>query len=111
MVYSAKSDELKPTQTLLIGESEVLNRIASRVREWRGYWERVWANIKLRARIMETIAKFGEQKPELLEAESVLKSNEAFHLISEAVRNEVGYLDSEEIYKRWLAWFKQEAKG
>jgi len=33
MEYSAKEDRLKPTETLLYGESEVLNAIAQRVRE------------------------------------------------------------------------------
>ena len=39
MQYSAKEDSLKPTDTLLEGESEVLMEIAKRVREWRGAWD------------------------------------------------------------------------
>ena len=104
--YSAKNDELKPTETLLIGESNVLNEIASRVREWRGRWERVWSNIRLRAEVMKTLVNYGSKKPEILEADFVLKSNEMFHIKSNEVFEELDTLDSKEIYNRWFAWFK-----
>ena len=109
MQYSAKEDELKPTQTLLIGESQVLQAIGERVREWRGKWEAMWSNILLRAKVMETLARFAEAKPELAEAEFVVRSNEMFHLISQQVLDELDVLDSNEIYNRWLNWLKTQA--
>ncbi len=112
MEYSAKQDELKPTDTLLNGESEVINAIAKRVREWRGNWEAVWSNIMLRARIKQTMVDYALKlnRPEILEAEYVVQANEYFHLISEQVKQEVGALDSELIYARWLSKFKQLIK-
>lgn len=112
MEYSAKQDELKPTDVLLNGESEVLNEIAKRVREWRGNWEAVWNNIMLRAKIKKTIVELAEKlkRPEILEATYVVPANELFHLISEQVRQEVGSLDSKLIYQRWLSQFKQFIK-
>jgi type IV secretory pathway ATPase VirB11/archaellum biosynthesis ATPase len=112
MEYSAKEDRLKPTETLLYGESEVLNEIAKRVREWRGAWDKVWDNILLRKRIKETLVEFAEKlnRSEILEAEFVIESNEVFHLISEQVMEEVGSLDSKLIYERWFEWLKNRLK-
>ena len=113
MEYSAKEDRLKPTDTLIDGESEVLNAIAKRVREWHGRWDAMWENILLRAKIKETIVKYAEklQRPELLEADWALKSNEMFHIISNKVKEEVGELDSNLIYNKWKDWFKKRLKS
>ncbi|MFZ8830406.1 MAG: ATPase, T2SS/T4P/T4SS family [Candidatus Aenigmatarchaeota archaeon] len=112
MSYSAKEDTLKPTDVLLNGESEVLNEIAKRVREWHGAWDRVWDNILLRAKIKQTMVEFAEKlnRPEILEAEWVVNANEAFHLISEEVSRDVNYVDSKIVYERWLEWFKRRIK-
>jgi hypothetical protein len=112
MTYSAKEDTLKPTDVLLNGESEVLNEIAKRVREWHGAWEKVWDNILLRAKIKQTIVELAEKlnKPEILEAEWVTNANDAFHLISEKVFQDTGSYDSKIIYEKWLEWFKERLK-
>jgi hypothetical protein len=112
MEYSAKEDRLKPTPTLLEGESEILNAIARRVREWRGRWDAMWDNILLRARVKDTTLKLAEKlnRPELLEAEWVVRSNQAFHLFCEEVLKEVGSLDSKLIYERWFGWLKKSLK-
>lgn len=107
MAYSAKDDEVKPTQTLMIGESVILNDIAANVREWKGSWDRVWDNITLRSRIMQAVTEQGIKNPALLEAEFVLKSNQKFHLISEDVMGETDSLDSETIYERWNEWLRK----
>jgi len=112
MEYSAKEDRLKPTETLINGESYVLNEIAKRVREWHGNWDAVWDNILLRAKIKQTMVEYAEKlnKPEILEAEMICDSNDMFHLISEEVRKEVGSLDSKLIFDKWLEWFKSRLK-
>ena len=112
MNYSAKEDKLKPTQTLLNGESYIINEIAKRVREWHGDWDAVWDNILLRGRIKQAMVDFATKlnRKEILEADWVSKSNEMFHLISDEVRREVGALDSKEIYERWVEWFKKELR-
>ena len=113
MDYSAKEDKLKPTQALLNGESYIVNEIAKRVREWHGNWDAVWDNILLRGRIKQSMVDFATKlnRKEILEADWTSKSNEMFHLISDEVRREVGQLDSKEIYRRWLEWFKGELKN
>jgi hypothetical protein len=112
MEYSAKEDRLKPTDTLIDGESEVLNEIAKRVREWHGDWDAVWDNILLRGKIKQTMVDYARKlnRFEILEADWTSESNEMFHLISEEVRQEFGELDLEEIYKRWLKWFEGRLK-
>ena len=112
MEYSGKDDRLKPTDTLVNGESEVLNRIASYVREWSGNWELLWENIKLRAKIKETIVKISEQAgmPELLEADWVVRSNSRFHILQEVIKKEIGFPDPHRVYEEWEKWFKEEVK-
>ena len=109
MEYSAKEDKLKPTDTLIDGESQVLNEIASRVRDWHGQWDVVWDNIMLRAKIKETMVDLATKagKDIALEADYIVESNSMFHLISEQVKQEVGALDSKMIYDKWLEWFKK----
>lgn len=113
MEYSAEEDELKPTNTLLNGESEVLNKIASQVKEWAGRWDRVWDNINLRGKIKKTITEYALEtgKEELMEAPFVVKSNSKFRLIMEDIKNEIGYVDPEETYDRWEEWMKDQVKS
>ena len=112
MEYSAKEDRLKPTDTLVDGESEVLNEIAKRVRDWRGAWDLVWENILLRTKIKQTMTDYSSElnRPDILEADWVTAGNDVFHIISDQVRQEVGALDSKIIYERWLQWFKARLK-
>lgn len=106
--YSSKEDKLKPSRTLLMGESSVLGDIANRVRDWKSNWEAVWDNINLRAKILQTLVDAGAAKPSVLEAANVIRSNAQFHSISGAVRSEIGTLDSRMIYEQWLAWLKAQ---
>lgn len=103
---------LKPADTLVNGESEVLNRIASFVKEWSGNWEAVWENIKLRGKIKQTMVDYAEKvnRPELMEAHWVTRSNGQLHLIEELVKSEVGASDPKRIHSMWLDWFKAAVK-
>ncbi|MFC2143700.1 ATPase, T2SS/T4P/T4SS family, partial [Candidatus Aenigmatarchaeota archaeon] len=108
--YSAREDKLNPSKTLLTGESYVLNNIAQRVRDWRGSWDAMWGNITLRAKILETLSTLGKQKPELMEAQTVINSNSMYHLIGQEVKRELGSLDPNIIYERWHEWLMKTAK-
>ncbi len=106
MEYSAKDDKLKPTKTLLTGESMVLNDVSRRITEWKGRWDVVWDNINLRAKILQAIVDYSVKNDRILEAPSVIDSNSQFHLLSAEVREEVGSIDSSIVYDRWLKWLK-----
>jgi len=112
MEYSSKEDRLKPTPVLTDGESEVLNEIAKRIREWHGRWDDVWENIQLRAKIKESIIEYAERlnRPEIMEADWTIESNEIFHIISGQVKDEVSDLDPKIIYERWEEWFKEKLR-
>jgi len=112
MEYSGKLDKMKPTDTLVNGESEVLNRIASYVKEWSGEWSAVWDNIQLRAKMKQTMVDLADKskKPELLEAEWVTLSNSKYHLIVEALRKETGAAQPSDVYEQWVTWIKQAAR-
>lgn len=110
--YSSREDALKPTDTLLNGESYILNEIAQSVREWAGNWNDVWENIILRGRVKKTITEFAiaNKKPDIMEAPFVIESNDAFHLVSEQLRNEVGTIPAERAFEMWYDWFKKQVK-
>ncbi len=110
--YSAKEDEMKPTDTLVNGESETLNRISSYVREWHGDWAAVWENIKLRADIKKAMVEMSirTKRPELMEAEWCVKSNSMFHLFSEITQKDVGAVESKTVYDEWLKWFRSSIR-
>lgn len=112
MEYSGKEDTLKPTDTLVNGESEVINRISSYVKEWSGNWEAVWENIKLRAKIKETLVKLSDKfkMPELMEADWITRSNSEYHLIVERLREETGAADSKRVFEEWEKWIKEKLK-
>ncbi len=107
--YSAKDDFLKPTKTLSMGESEILNDITMRVRDWKGNWNAVWNNIRLRAKIMENVVDYAAatNKPQMLEAPFVIASNSMFHLASSEVKEERGDFDNKAIYEKWHMWMKK----
>lgn len=113
MEYSAKEDKLRPTSVLTDGESEVLNEISKRVREWHGRWDDMWDNIQLRAKIKQALVDYSEklERPDILEADWTVNSNEMFHIISDEVKEEVGGLDSKIIFERWENWFKDRLKA
>jgi len=112
MIYDSQKDELVPTDTLLNGESFVLNSIANNIREWKNDWTAIWNNILLRAKIKETLVKYSRdfKKPEILEAEFTVKSNEKFHELSEFVKQDQGIMNSKKIFSLWLNWVKKELK-
>jgi flagellar protein FlaI len=112
MEYSGKKDVLQPTDTFKNGESEVLNRIASYVKEWSGNWAAVWDNIQIRAQMKEALIKYAEKlkRPEIMEADWVIRSNSMYHIISEAVRKETGFPDPKVVYSKWEAWLKKQLK-
>ncbi|MFB6294278.1 MAG: hypothetical protein ABEI97_00815, partial [Candidatus Nanohaloarchaea archaeon] len=110
MRYDAEQDKLVPTETLLNGESVILNRIADNVREWKNDWDAVWENIQLRKRIKQRQVDLASHGDHVLEARFTSKANEKFHTISDQVKEEYGELDPERIYARWNEWAERTAK-
>jgi len=110
--YDAVTDTLLPTDALLSGDSEIIKSIAGNVKEWAGNWDAVWDNIQLRAKIKETLVEAAEKakRPELLEADFYVRANDAFHIISEEVREQEGKLDSKKIFFHWNDWLNKQLK-
>jgi len=112
MEYDSAKDKLRPTDTFTNGESYILNEIARRVPGWAGRWDAVWDNIQLRSSILkgsvDIAGKVG--KPELLEAETTVLSNQKFHEFSERSRTETGAVDAQRVLNDWTEWFKAYAK-
>ncbi|MFP4229570.1 MAG: ATPase, T2SS/T4P/T4SS family [Candidatus Nanohaloarchaea archaeon] len=110
MRYDSEKDELVPTDTLLNGESEIMNRIAENVREWKNNWQAVWDNVEMRKEMKEAIVEKAreEDRPELLEAEKVVEANQKFHLLSKQVVDEYGEQQRARIMNRWREWLDQQ---
>lgn len=112
MTYNAKTDTLDVADALINGESEILKTVAGNIKEFAGSWDAVWDNILLRAKTKELLTQTALQTNnlELLEAPFVIKANDTFHLLSDTIKEEIGYLDTKRILFQWETWLKREIK-
>jgi len=106
MQYNPAKDELEATDLLDMGQSEVIGRIA---KEWGMDIETAIKNISLRAKIRKKIVEYGENNPELMEAQSVRDCNNAFWVFTEESRRENGIPDYDYIEGKWMEWFRDSA--
>jgi len=109
--YNVEKDELEPTPELMNGDSEIIKSIAGNVKGWAGNWDAVYDNIILRGMLKQELVSYAEKNkmPELLEAQFNSKSNQAFHRISEEVRNDKGLPSSEFVFPLWKQWLYENA--
>ena len=112
MTYDTKTDQLKPSQDLINGDSEVLKSIASNVKEWAGNWDAIWENIILRTKIKQTLVDYANTSKinDLLEAKFVVASNDKFHQLCQDIKEEIGYISPERVFKDWDFWIKSIIK-
>jgi type IV secretory pathway ATPase VirB11/archaellum biosynthesis ATPase len=112
MKYSVEDDFLKESEDLINGDSEIIKDIASNVKGWAGNWDAVWDNILLRKKIKQEIVDYAEKikKPDLLEADFTVKSNNAFHQISDEIREEIGLPSSDRVFPEWKKWLERESR-
>ncbi|MEK6863303.1 MAG: type II/IV secretion system ATPase subunit [Nanoarchaeota archaeon] len=112
MVYNPVTDKLEITDELRNGNSDILKRMAGRMKEFAGDWDAVWNNIQLRANCKQAIVDMFVESGDgsLLEAEFVVKSNDLFHLISDKVKEKTGKMDSDKIYFEFKEWLRKEVK-
>jgi type IV secretory pathway ATPase VirB11/archaellum biosynthesis ATPase len=111
--YNVEKDGLEASDDLINGDSEVIKSIAANVKGWAGNWDAVYDNILLRAKIKKEIVdvanKLGNLR--LLEAEFNVLSSDAFHKISDEVRQEIGLPLSERVFPAWQSWLNKKIKG
>ncbi len=112
MKYNAETDTLEVTDELINGDSETLKKIAGNIKEFAGDWDAVWENIQLRSKIKETLVNYANRSMlyDLLEAKTVIESNDMFHKISDEIKEETGGLDNKRIFFEWDEWLKREIK-
>ncbi len=110
MRYNVERDELEPTPELINGDSEIIKAIAGNVRGWAGNWDAVYDNIILRGKIKQEIVENAEKlgKMEMLEAKFNVLSNNAFHMLSDKLRDEKGNVDSGKVFDSWKKWMNEE---
>ena len=110
--YNVEKDELEASEDLINGDSEVIKDIASNVKGWSGNWDAVYDNILLRGKIKKEIVDVSEKTGDesLLEAGFNVLSNNAFHRISDKIRQEIGLPLSERVFPAWQKWLNEEVK-
>jgi archaeal flagellar protein FlaI len=110
MVYNPDTDQMEVTDDLRNGNSEILKRMAGRVKEFAGDWDAVWNNIELRAAAKQAIVDEYEivKDNSMLEAEFVIQANDKFHIISDQIREKTGKLDNERILFEYKDWLRKE---
>jgi len=110
--YNVNTDKLEESDYLKNGESEIIKQIASEVKGWAGNWDAVYDNILLRGKVKQELVNQAEKlkMPQLLEAKFNSLSNNAFHEISEEIREDVGLPVSEKVFPEWKKWMKKKIK-
>jgi len=108
--YDVKKDTLEATADLINGESEIIKDIAGNVKGWAGNWDAVWDNVLLRAQIKQELVNAGKDNPDILEAPFIVKSNNAFHEISDRITKEIGIPEGKRVLSEWKEWLKSEIK-
>lgn len=110
--YNVEKDEIEASEDLINGDSEVIKAVAENVKGWAGNWDAVYDNILLRSKIKKEIVKTAEKtkREEILEANFNVLANQAFHRISDEVREEVGLPVSDRVFPAWQKWLNQEIK-
>jgi flagellar protein FlaI len=110
--YNVEKDQLEASDDLVNGDSEIIKSVASNVKGWAGNWDAVYDNILLRAKIKKEVVDVADKigNLRLLEAEFNMLSNDAFHKISDSVRQEVGLPLSEKVFPAWQKWLNEQIK-
>lgn len=110
MQYNPVTDQLEPTDALINGESEIIKSIASRVKDWAGNWQAVWQEIALRAEIVGMLVQFAKDEEDagVLEAAFVIRANDAYHRISEQVRQEDDPRIGEKVKSEFKLWLGRQ---
>jgi len=112
MNYNIDTDELEPSDDLINGDSEILKDIASNVKGWAGNWDAIYDNVLLRGKIKQEIVnvatKVGNDR--ILEADFNRLSNNAFHEISDNVRQEIGLPLGDRVFPEWQKWLNEQIK-
>ncbi len=112
MKYNVDTDMLEPSDDLINGDSEIIKDIAGSIKGWAGNWDAVWDNIVLRGKIKEEIVNVATKTGDdtLLEAAFTVLSNNAFHRISDSVRQEFGLPVGDKVFPEWQKWLNEEVK-
>ncbi|MDI6643329.1 MAG: type II/IV secretion system ATPase subunit [Candidatus Hodarchaeaceae archaeon] len=109
MYYDRAADELRPTRVLHTQRSEL---IASIARKWGTTPREVMGNLEFRAKIHEALVDAAKQlnKPEMLEADFVVRSNLAWHaLFEEQLRH--GRVNYPKLFRGWRAWLLRSTRN
>ncbi len=102
MYYDRRDDELKPTRALK--QSEL---IASIARKWGVAPRDIIRNLELRVSIQGALVDASKrlQKPELLEADFVVRSNIAWHSLFEGQLRR-GRMNYRKLFVDWSKWLR-----
>ena len=112
MVYNARTDQLEVTDELKNGNSDILKRMAGRIKEFAGDWDAVWNNIQLRTDCKQALVDIALQHndPSLLEANLTIKANDQLLILSEKIKEKNDSTANDRILFEFKEWLKKEVK-
>jgi type IV secretory pathway ATPase VirB11/archaellum biosynthesis ATPase len=102
MIYDTAADELRATDLLDMGQSQVLQSIA---KKWGITVEKALQNIQLRTDIKRTMVEYSKDHKELLEAPATRDANNAFWMSIEESKHRKNTVDYNDVKKQWMKWF------
>jgi cell division ATPase FtsA len=102
MLYDTATDELRATDLLDMGQSQVIQSIA---KKWGITVEKALENIQLRTDMKTMIVQQSKHHKELLEATTIRDANNMFWIGIEESKQQNGIVDYDEVRKTWRKWF------
>ena len=110
MVYNPKTDQLEITDDLKNGNSDILKRMAGRIKEFAGDWDAIWNNIQLRANCKQAVVDIALENndPSLLEAGLTIKANDQFLILSDKIKGNGSSAANDRILFEFKEWLKKE---
>jgi type IV secretory pathway ATPase VirB11/archaellum biosynthesis ATPase len=115
--FDHEQDSLEPTEALMRGDSDILKEIGARIDAFAGRWDRIWENILLRAKVVQTIIDKAIELdlPQMIRAPFYVIALDAFRDISNEVyldikqREGEGAFPPDDILRRFVHWLDRES--
>ena len=107
MMYETARDVIHPSDSLMMGQSELLQSIA---KKWGVTIEKLLENIEVRAWMKQQLVNGSETIPELLEAPCVQDANTMFWMLLEQTKKNQQSVNLSSVKSQWKDWFEEYKK-
>jgi len=108
MMYDTAQDAIHPSDSLMMGQSELLQSIA---KKWGVSIEKLLENIEVRAWMKQQLVDASELIPDLLEAPCVQDANTMFWMLLEQCKKNHQSVNLPSVKSQWKHWLEEYKKS